>query len=573
MRSIAQEAGVSVMTVSRVLGGGFNVNPETAGHVRAVADRLGYHRNALVSTVMSSMRGSSKPACSHIIAYLTVHSSHFTPEMVLPSNSYFEGAKQRAKESGFDVELFEIRPPEMDSARISKILHTRNIRGILVGPLCRGWGHLSLNWKEFSTAAISINLVKPSLNRCCADTLQATSTALRNLQRLGYRRPGMALPPFYEVLNHYRQRAAYLNTASPRPSTARLAPLNAWSLEGFEKWLNAERPDVVIGHGTEVLAWMNELGLRIPEDIGYVELELLDETNPPTAGVAFDLGAVGAAAANLVISDLLRNVTGIPRHPLSIFLQGEWRAGPSVTKQSLTRSSSKSPVKKRVSRLAPKHEEPFPLAAQAPAHLWQPINLARVATHPHRSCRDINAWEQGLGLDLPPGRSVVRGSVFQLLDEKRNSGKSYILLRRGGRLKLSISDRAQALYFLLVCGWIDAHAPIAQFHFSWADGGSQSSDLIAYYRNPVRTSDPPEWTAESGIQDWWPSFPIFSNDQARPCKCTGPTGDPADWRYVYCWQWKNPRPEYELKSVVVEHAADCGKAVLGVLAASILRAE
>ena len=169
VRTIAESAGVSAMTVSRALRGEPNVDPATAGRIRGIAERLGYRRNLLVSTVMSSVRGNKDPVCSHIIAFLTVDSAGFPPVQRLASQLYIEGAQRRAAECGFAVEEFVMRPTEADSKKISRILYARNIRGLLVGPLCRSCGHLSLNWKEFASIAISINLVKPDLNRCSVE--------------------------------------------------------------------------------------------------------------------------------------------------------------------------------------------------------------------------------------------------------------------------------------------------------------------------------------------------------------------------------------------------------------------
>ena len=85
VRTIAENAGVSAMTVSRALRGELNVDPATADRIRAVAESLGYRRNLLVSTVMSTVRGSRHPQCSHIIAFLTVDSAGFPPVQRLAS--------------------------------------------------------------------------------------------------------------------------------------------------------------------------------------------------------------------------------------------------------------------------------------------------------------------------------------------------------------------------------------------------------------------------------------------------------------------------------------------------------
>src|SRR5690242_6795383 len=119
VRTIAETAGVSAMTVSRALRGEANVDSATAARIREVADRLGYRRNLLVSTVMSTMRGIRQPLCSHIIAFLTVDSAGFPPVQRMASQLYLQGAQQRASECGFAVEEFIMRPTQADSQRTS----------------------------------------------------------------------------------------------------------------------------------------------------------------------------------------------------------------------------------------------------------------------------------------------------------------------------------------------------------------------------------------------------------------------------------------------------------------------
>ena len=57
MKQIAEEAGVSMMTVSRVLRNESNVSPHTETKIRAIADRLGYKPNRLVRGMQSGRSG------------------------------------------------------------------------------------------------------------------------------------------------------------------------------------------------------------------------------------------------------------------------------------------------------------------------------------------------------------------------------------------------------------------------------------------------------------------------------------------------------------------------------------
>jgi LacI family transcriptional regulator len=572
VRTIAENAGVSAMTVSRALRGELNVDPATADRIRAVAESLGYRRNLLVSTVMSTVRGSRHPQCSHIIAFLTVDSAGFPPVQRLASQLYIQGAQQRAAECGFAVEEFVIRPTEADSKKISRILYARNIRGLLVGPLCRSCGHLSLNWKEFASIAISINLVKPDLNRCSVDVVQSVNLAIRNLKRLGYQRIGYAISPLHVALSHHRSRAMYLDYQYLLPPERRVKLLENWSLQGLSSWLKEERPDAVIGHGDEMLSWLNELGVKVPADIGYADCNMFAETNAPIAGVVFDYHSIGATAVDMVISNLLHNVYGAPSQPVHCYVQGKWQDGSTAT----PRSQSARPAKARKRARVPKvvhNAEPFhPLARKALPSQWSFLNLRKAATHSYRNRKDISRWEHGLGLPLAPGRQDFNAVPFQLIDEKTNGGKGFVLLQDGGHFTLPVGRKCEAVFFLIGAGYVASHAAIAQFAYTWADEQEETHPLVAYYRHPLSADKAESWLSESGVQDWWPSFPQFQNQAAKMVKVGAEDPNPVEWRYLYTLQWINRRPDIDLARILFQHMPN-SHAKLAVLGATLLMAD
>ncbi|MEO7931529.1 MAG: LacI family DNA-binding transcriptional regulator [Chthoniobacterales bacterium] len=572
VRTIAESAGVSPMTVSRALRGEPNVDPDTAVRIREVADRLGYRRNLLVSTVMSTLRGTKQPMCSPVIAFLTAESASFRPEQRLASQLYLQGAQNIASKSGFTVEEFVMDTARSDSKTISRILYARNIRGLLIGPLCRSCGHLSLDWKEFSSSAISINLVKPDMDRCSVDPVQSVNLAIRNLKRMGYRRIGYAISPFQVALSHHRSRAMYLDYQCELPLEQTVGLITDWSLQGLSNWFKMEKPDAIIGHGDEILSWLNALGISVPLDVGYVDINIFEGNHVPIAGVVFDYKSIGAAAANMVISNLLHNNHGLPQHPVHSYIQGYWRNGSSVSIQTQPPSPTKGKKgAKSPKKAVPKiEEEPFhPLAQKAFIHQWQLLNLRKAATHSYRSRRDISKWEEGLGLPLVAGRQQINAVPFQLIDEKTNAGKGFVLLQNQAPLTMPVGNACEAVFFLIAAGFISSHGAIAEMVYKWADGEEESQPLVAYFTPPPDASVQDRWVSESGVQDWWPSFPHFHNQAAKAFRLGANDEDPVEWRYLYTLQWINRRPKYDLSSITIRHLPN-NDTKLAVFAATLL---
>ena len=563
------------MTVSRALRGEPNVEPSTALRIRDIAESLGYRRNLLVSTVMSTVRGAKQPQCSHVIAFLTVESAGLPPVQQWASQLYLQGAQKRASEYGFVVEEFVMRPRQAESRNISQILYARNIRGLLIGPLCRSCGHLSLDWKEFASSAISINLVRPDLNRCSVDTVQAVSLALRNLKRLGYRRIGFAVPPLHVALSHHRSRAIYLDYQYQIPPEQRISLIEDWSVSGIASWLREEKPDALIGHGDELLSWLNELRIDVPGDLGYTDISMVKGSNAPIAGVSFDYESIGAGAVYLVIGNLLRNIYGVPPQPVHSYIQGKWQDGPSVCSQRRSRplpKKNKEGEKEPQAPLLP--ESSFALAAQASPDRWRQIDLRKSAKNSYTAHRDRsqgNSFES-LGLPLISGRNEINAVPFNLIDEKSSGGKGFVLLQNGGHLTLPLRTNCDALYYLIAAGNVVSHAAIAQFVYTWADGHEETCPLIAYYRNPPaaeKADQADQWLAESGVQDWWPSYPQFQNETSKMFKVAGSDLNPVEWRYLYTLQWVNPRPNTILRQITIQQIPG-NEAKLAVLAATLL---
>ncbi len=544
------------MTVSRALRGESNVDAETAARIHEVAARLGYHRNPLVSTVMSTMRGAKQPLCNPIVAFLSTNSANTHPEQRLASQLYFEGARKRAAEFGIEVEEFVVEPSQEESEKLAAILYTRNIRGLLVGPLWLSCADLSLDWTQFASSAISIHLVEPDLDRCGTDPVQAVNLAIENLKRLGYRRIGYGISPFHLELSHHRSRAIYLDHLCELPAEQQVPLIDDWSLKGISKWLKTGQPDAIIGHGDEMLAWLTALGVRGPQDIGYVDINMFEGTKVPFAGMVYDYRSIGAAAVDLVVNNLLRNVFGLPEHPIHCYIQGYWKEGSTVRSQSHPVEAKKVKANGKAVKMASQSDgsEPYhPLARESVGKQWRSIDLSGLATHSYRTSKDISTWEDGLGLPLEPGRREINGVPFRLIDEASNNGKGFVLLQDQGSITIPVGMKCDAVYFLLAAGFISSHGAIAEVVYRWADGKAEVQPLIAYFTPSPQSEEQERWQAESAVQDWWPTFPHFFNASAKAFRLGADDHNPVEWRYLYTVQGIYNRPGQILRSITIRH--------------------
>jgi len=77
--------------------------------------------------------------------------------------------------------------------RLSQILFTRNIQGVVVAPMPRARGHLSLEWSHLASTVIGYSCTQPNLHRVTKDDFRNTLLALRRLKHRGYRRVGLVV--------------------------------------------------------------------------------------------------------------------------------------------------------------------------------------------------------------------------------------------------------------------------------------------------------------------------------------------------------------------------------------------
>jgi LacI family transcriptional regulator len=344
-RDIARAAGVSQSTVSRALRDHPSIPLETRQRLQELAISLGYRPNPLVSALMSSQRSARATDQRQVMAYLTTDTKRGGWKAVHTYRDFHRGALERAASYGYDLEEFWLREPRMTARRMTQILYNRNIRGLLVAPLHgdlyfpggnAGKGHLSLDWQYFSVATIGYTMMRPGVHRATHNHLLGIRTALRQLQKLGYRRIGLALHESHDARVDYNWSTGFAkHLLSQRPAgrtTPFIRPNVTFTCPEFLKWFKKERPDAVLAGQDAVHDWMQRGGIRVPEDAGFAMLDVVrDDPNPlKVAGIDQNSPAIGAAAVDLVVGQLNRNERGLPELPKITLVDCRWVDGETV---------------------------------------------------------------------------------------------------------------------------------------------------------------------------------------------------------------------------------------------------
>jgi DNA-binding LacI/PurR family transcriptional regulator len=351
VRQLAALAGISRTTISLALRNHPSVAFATRQRVQDLAKRSGYRRDPLVATLMTQLRTSRAKRSPEKLAYLTTWSSPLDWQRSSNDRLFYKGACHRAAEHGYQIEHFWASEPGLTHSHLSKILHTRGIRGVVLAPLFRHKGHLSLHWEHFAVAAVSHTVHKPDIHRANHHCYSGMIMALRSLKRRGYRRIGLAtLLNDDERVNH-GWLAAYLSHHYQKPAPEQIPPLmmSTWTNKEFKEWLEQYSPEVVLSNLEGPYWLLRNFGYRVPEDISYASLDLAEDK--PFTGIDQLPEAVGACAVDLVTSQLQNNELGLPKRPRLVFMEGVWRDGNS-TRHSMTAELPGKKAKRKAERLA-----------------------------------------------------------------------------------------------------------------------------------------------------------------------------------------------------------------------------
>lgn len=361
VRELAKELGIHHATVARALANQPNVAAKTRERVLTAAKQRGYRTNALVNALMTQVRQQHrlKPT-GEVVAFLTALESE-NRWRELPSHlTQFEGAKKRAEELGFSLQPVWLGKKTTLIRQVGRMLTARGVRGSLLAPMPPGdnesyeitmtnadsnqdW---EIYWPDHTFVSIGYTWRQRRLHRAIHDSVDLAAKCCARLHAVGCRRVGLVIPEQYGTGGRHLLINGYLG-ACWFHRLAKIPPLllqgdippakthahqNATSddQQDFDQWLKRHRPDAIIGMWPDLpLQWLHARKVSVPNNICYATLDLGGRIGQ-LAGMEQDNYTIGAAAMDLLASQLFRNETGSPQSPTVTLVGGTWREGPTV---------------------------------------------------------------------------------------------------------------------------------------------------------------------------------------------------------------------------------------------------
>jgi DNA-binding LacI/PurR family transcriptional regulator len=335
LKDIARATGVSIMTVSRVLRGAPKVSGEKRELVLKEAKRLHYQPDPHLMRLMQVVRGKKE---KHVRAVIAVIREHVPDDGLLgPSYQYVpvEYIRRRAHGHGYAVEEFYLGKEGLTPKKLQKVLHARGIEGVIVSPQSLTLPCSKLDFSPFAAVTFGNAMSSPALHMCAGNMTLGIHMAAEQLAARGHRRVGVAVTKWIVNRSQFGYSGGLFHWQHGLLEGERvpllLFPSNDISkgFEAFAKWMRAYQPDALITFDTHVPGWLKRLGLRVPEDVGFV---VHDWTPKMTgyAGIDQRREHLAAAAVDLVVTQLSQHEHGVPEVPRQIMIPPRWVEGPSV---------------------------------------------------------------------------------------------------------------------------------------------------------------------------------------------------------------------------------------------------
>ncbi|EIQ00294.1 transcriptional regulator [Opitutaceae bacterium TAV1] len=338
VRDIAKKTGVNPATVSRALRNHPNVAPATRTRILAEAQKAGYRSNALVNALMAQVRQRHrlKPT-GEVVAYLTSSRTEDAWRELPSHMQQFEGAREQARQFGFDLQPMWLGSQCDRSAQAARMLRARGIRGSLLAPVPLDHRSMQIDWSEHAVVSIGYSFRQVALHRAVHDCVSLAFACYSQLRKMGHRRIGLAINTDGSNRVRHLWLAGFLMAqrvhGDDRTEPLLLADYSHKDPAPFRCWLDGQAPDAVIGIWPDVqLDWIRDCGARVPEDVSYASLDPGNRTGQ-LAGMLQDNHGVGTAAIDLLASQLFRNEIGIPKTPTVTMIEGIWVDGPTVARR------------------------------------------------------------------------------------------------------------------------------------------------------------------------------------------------------------------------------------------------
>jgi LacI family transcriptional regulator len=324
IRQLARLSGVSVGTVSRALNGYSDVRPETRERIVRLASELDYTPTAAARALVTQR--------SHVIG-LVLDTGEGHPDLQHPFfHEVIVGLKNHIGANGFDLLLFASERPGNGYGPHSYLKRCRhhNVDGVvLMGVDGENDEVRKVTGSGLPTAGVDVEIDGPATTYAISDNCGGAGAAVRHLHELGHRRIAtitglLGTRPGRDRLQGYREALAELGLPAREDYIAEGDFYTDSGRGGMVRLLALDEPPTAVFAGSDMMALgaihaAAAAGMSVPRDlsvVGFDDMQLADQMNPPLTTLRQDKAGLGTAAG----AELVRMIDGEPESAMPVVM-------------------------------------------------------------------------------------------------------------------------------------------------------------------------------------------------------------------------------------------------------------
>lgn len=312
IEDVARAAGVSAMTVSRVVNSGKNVRESTRAAVLEAVKKLNYSPN-------SAARSLAAGEATHIGLLYANPSAAYLSQFLI-------GALHAARRAGAHLVIESCESEDADEqAEVTRRFATSDVEGVILPPPLSESQPILAELAAIEMPFVTVAMGHPnedSLN-IRIDDYAAAAEMTRHLIGLGHRRIGFIKGHPNHIASHDRARGFHdaLAEAGIDPAAAPLEQgyfTYRSGLTASERLLSrSERPTAIFASNDDMAAATvsvaHRRGLVVPDDlsvVGFDDTALATSVWPELTTVRQPISAMAEAALELLLQDLRHRRAG-----------------------------------------------------------------------------------------------------------------------------------------------------------------------------------------------------------------------------------------------------------------------
>lgn len=301
IKDIASAAGVSNVTVSRVLNTPELVREETRGRVEAAMRRLGYTPNLAARAMRTRFTRTIGFLVPDILSY--------------PNAAVAQAAEQALAAAGYGMMLVSSGDRHEDELRALEMLRTHRMDGMIVYVGDESDADMIGTLSELGGPCVVLDRTLPiEADVVLSDHAPALEEAIRYLVSLGHRSLAMVLSdrrvrPVFERRRAFQAAITAAGLDPDRQTIVAVRPEEKARFRAADLFARAAPPTAVLVDGSRFLrAVMDGLRrhrLRIPDDVSVVGIDVEDVApamTPELTRISRDYGEIGRTAAGFLLN-------------------------------------------------------------------------------------------------------------------------------------------------------------------------------------------------------------------------------------------------------------------------------